>query len=127
MPGFNVNKLAVVVTTPPYSNLTITAIDYVETALSLGVDVIGVFFYQDGVLNASKHISLPSDEFDVTQCWQQLSEDKNIPLHLCISAAEKRGLSDETEHGSNIAPFFTVSGLGELVELTTMADRVVQL
>ncbi len=120
-------SLAIVVTTPPHSNLTVTAIDFIEAAIASSIKIVGVFFYQDGVLNASKHISLPSDEFNVTQCWQQLSEDKNIPLHLCISAAEKRGLSDETEHGSNIAPFFTVSGLGELVELTTMADRVVQL
>jgi tRNA 2-thiouridine synthesizing protein D len=122
-----VQTLAIVVTTPPHSNLTFTAIDFIEAAIASNIKVIGVFFYQDGVLNASKHIALPSDEINVTQCWQQLSEAKNIPLHLCISAAEKRGLSDETEFGSNILPFFTVSGLGELVELTTLADRVVQL
>ena len=52
---------------------------------------------------------------------------------MCISAAEKRGLSDELladnslHTNSNIDSAFTVSGLGELVELTSQADRVVQL
>ncbi len=39
-----VKTLAVIVTTPPYSNLSVTALDYIETALKTGVEVIGVFF-----------------------------------------------------------------------------------
>ena len=65
-----------------------------------------------------------------------------MPLYLCISAAEKRGLTDElnnhepsshelshepSQETSNIDSVFTVSGLGELVELTSKAERVVQL
>ncbi|MCI2284382.1 hypothetical protein L3081_14560 [Colwellia sp. MSW7] len=57
-----VNSLAVIVTTPPHSNLSVTALDYIETALN-GVDVIGVFFYQDGVMHADTSIQIASDEF----------------------------------------------------------------
>lgn len=123
------NTLALVVTTPPNSNLTTTAINLVHAALNNGVKLIGVFFYQDGVLNAAKHLSIPSDEFQTLTQWQQLSSDYNVPLYLCITAAEKRGLSDElNQHElSNIDKAFTVSGLGELVELTSKAERVVQL
>ncbi|SEL12109.1 tRNA 2-thiouridine synthesizing protein D [Colwellia chukchiensis] len=123
------NTLALVVTTPPNSNLTTTAINLIKSALASGVEVIGVFFYQDGVLNAAKHLSIPSDEYQSLAHWQQLNHDHHIPLHLCITAAEKRGLSDEHgEHAqSTIAQSFTVSGLGELVELTSKAQRVVQL
>ena len=123
------NRLALVVTTPPNSNLTTTAINLVRAALDSGVSIIGVFFYQDGVLNAAKYLSIPSDEFQTLAQWQQLNSVYNVPLYLCITAAEKRGLSDELNNheSSNIDSAFTVSGLGELVELTSKAERVVQL
>jgi tRNA 2-thiouridine synthesizing protein D len=123
------NTLALVVTTPPNSNLTTSAINLVHTAVENNIKVIGVFFYQDGVLNAAKHLSIPSDEFQTLARWQQLRNDFGVPLYLCITAAEKRGLSDELsrDDSSNIDTAFTVSGLGELVELTSNAERVVQL
>lgn len=123
------NRLALVVTTPPNSNLTTTAINLVRAALDSGVSIMGVFFYQDGVLNAAKYLSIPSDEFQTLTQWQQLNSEYNVPLYLCITAAEKRGLSDELNNheSSNIDSAFTVSGLGELVELTSKAERVVQL
>jgi|VirMetMinimDraft_7_1064189.scaffolds.fasta_scaffold17289_6 tRNA 2-thiouridine synthesizing protein D len=136
------NTLALVVTTPPNSNLTTSAINLVHAAIENNVKVIGVFFYQDGVLNAAKHLSIPSDEFQTLTQWQQLNSRYDVPLYLCISAAEKRGLTDElnnhepsshelshepSQETSNIDSVFTVSGLGELVELTSKAERVVQL
>lgn len=119
-------KLAVVVTTPPYSNLTRTALAYIEAAIANGLDVIGVFFYQDGVINANQGVAVPNDEFGAIDGWRALNAKHQIPLHLCVSSGEKRGLSDEMP-GYNIEPCFTVSGLGELVELSSNADRVVQL
>ncbi|WP_281557217.1 sulfurtransferase complex subunit TusD [Thalassomonas sp. RHCl1] len=119
-------KLAVVITTPPYSNLTATALDYVESALKAGFEVIGIFFYQEGVLHADSNLSIASDEFQAVAKWQQLHQQYQLPLHLCITAAEKRGLRDDITP-TNINPLFTVSGLGELVELTDKADRVIQL
>jgi len=127
----------VVITTPPYSNLTITALNYIEAALSANVAVVGVFFYQDGVLNASNKVSITSDEFQTVSRWQTLHQVHQLPLHLCNTAGEKRGLSDEgsdseskignnTENNSDINSAFTVSGLGELVEITNQAQRVVQ-
>lgn len=124
--GNEMNKLAVVVTSPPHSNLTNTAIKYIEAALQANINVIGVFFYQDGVLNASSQISIPSDEFQIITAWDKLAEVYKLPLHLCISAAQKRGLTDDETENANINPSFTVSGLGELVELSNQADRLIQ-
>ncbi|MFT5813990.1 MAG: tRNA 2-thiouridine synthesizing protein D [Psychroserpens sp.] len=123
------NTLALVVTTQPNSNLTTTAINLVWAAIESGVSVIGVFFYQDGVLNAAKHLSIPTDEYQTLKQWQKINREYGVPLYLCITAAEKRGLSDELDNHevSSIDPVFTVSGLGELVELTSKAERVVQL
>jgi len=121
-----VKKLAVLVTTSPYSNLSVTALDYVETALKNGIELVGVFFYQDGVMHANKNIQIANDEFQVIQHWQRLQHTYKTPLHLCITAAEKRGMSDDNDSADHIHSIFTVSGLGELVELSSIADRMVQ-
>ena len=118
--------LAVVVTTPPYSHLTITAIRYVEAALEAGINIIGVFFYQDGVMHANKDINIASDEYQAIIQWQKLHHQYLLPLHICVTAAEKRGISCDSIENEKINEAFTVSGLGELVELTTKASRLVQ-
>ncbi len=124
-------SIAFMVTSPPHDNYTATAIQFISAALSNNnIDVLGVFFYQNGVLNGSNVLTMPSDELQAIKQWQALHKQYNLPLHLCITAAEKRGLSDEiniAEHPSNISDCFTISGLGELVELTTQADRFIQL
>lgn len=123
------NKLAVMITTPPYSNLTATAVDYIETALLAGVDITGVFFYQDGAINANNNVYIASDEYQIIDKLTQLHKLYKLPLHLCITAAEKRGITcdDKSEGDSiNLNPIFTVSGLGELVTLTTNCTRLIQ-
>ncbi|MDT0601990.1 sulfurtransferase complex subunit TusD [Thalassotalea castellviae] len=122
-------KLAVIVTTPPTSPLTQTAYQFIETALSQSVELLGVFFYQSGVLNASQYLSLPNDEFPLHNKWQQLNKDHDVPFYLCSTAAEKHGLikAEEPMCTSLIISGFTIAGLGELVELSLKADRVVQL
>jgi len=128
-----VRTLSVVITTPPSSYLTITAIDYITHAINAGVNLVGVFFYQDGVLNASANIAIPNDEYQTHKQWQKLKQEHGVNLHVCITACEKRGLSDELDapvseetKQTNISQYFTVSGLGELVELTTKSEKVVQ-
>ncbi|TYK66852.1 sulfurtransferase complex subunit TusD [Colwellia echini] len=120
------NTLAVVITTPPHSPLTATAINYVESALVAGINVIGVFFYQGGAMHANSNISIASDEYQAIEHWQQLAQQYQLPLHICITAAEKRGIACDAIDGEKLNGAFTVSGLGELVELSTKASRLVQ-
>ncbi|MDO6446923.1 sulfurtransferase complex subunit TusD [Colwellia sp. 1_MG-2023] len=121
--------MAVIITTPPTSHLTQTAFQLIETALRQHSKVIGVFFYQSGVLNASQYLSIPNDEFPLQKKWQQLNKDHAVPYYLCSTAAEKHGLikADEPMSTSLLMDEFTIAGLGELVELSLKADRVVQL
>ncbi|GLX80409.1 hypothetical protein tinsulaeT_37490 [Thalassotalea insulae] len=119
-------SLAVIITTAPNNHLTETAFQFISQSVDQGMNVIGVFFYQVGVLNASEHLVIPSDESPLLPRWQELSQTTNIPLYLCSTAAEKHGLLSE----SNLElshQAFTMAGLGELVELHSKADRVVQL
>jgi tRNA 2-thiouridine synthesizing protein D len=95
----------------------------------MNVNVVGVFFYQGGVLNGSQHLALPNDEYQAHKQWQQLHNDYSLPLHLCATAAEKHGLTDDIndQKTTNINEAFTLSGLGELVELNVSADSLIQL
>ncbi|TPH12777.1 sulfurtransferase complex subunit TusD [Litorilituus lipolyticus] len=125
------NKLAVIITSPPSSNLSVTAIEYIEAALALQIEIVGIFFYQDGVLHANTFVEVPTDEYQAQAKWLALKNEFNLSLHLCVTAASKRGLQvDETNsvepQSSNVADAFEISGLGELVELTNYADRVIQ-
>ena len=121
--------LAVIITSPPSNHLTQTAYQIVAQAHEQGVSVVGVFFYQSGVMNASKHLAIPNDEFPLVSKWSALSSAHNIPLYLCSTAAEKHGLIIENNPNSNelINEEFVIAGLGELVQLSSKANRTVQL
>lgn len=81
-------SLAVIVTTAPTANASNTAYKIVEQAINNNVAIAGVFFYQDGVLNASKYLAIPSDELQIITLWRELQQQHNVPLHLCATAAE---------------------------------------
>jgi tRNA 2-thiouridine synthesizing protein D len=124
--------MAVVVTTPPYDNLTTTTINIIKAALANNICIVGVFFYQKGVLNAAKNLSFPNDEFQTQQHWQSLAKEHKLALYLCSTAAEKHGLVvDNFQHEKDelalIDDSFILAGLGELVTLTNEAERVLQL
>ena len=99
-----------------------------QAIIAQGHTINGIFFYQDGVINANISIQTPSDEINLLHAWQTFHQTTSTPLHLCITAAERRGLTDGSDdHFANIDKTFTISGLGELVVLTSGADKVIQL
>ncbi len=91
-----------------------------------------VFFYQEGVSNASG-LTLPAnDEFDLSKAWKGLSQEHNVPLETCVAAAFRRGLINVNEAklhalpASNMAAEFELIGLGSLAEALLNADRIIQ-
>lgn len=91
-----------------------------------------VFFYQDGVSNASSLTVPASDEFDLVSAWQALAQAHNIGLETCVAAALRRGVisrNEQKQHAlpaSNMAKGFTQVGLGSLSESLLSADRVIE-
>jgi len=72
-----------------------------------------------------------TDEFDLVRAWQKLARDKSITLNVCVSAALRRGISDEVIQSNlgdtpRLQSNFTFSGLGALAEALLVCDRVVQ-
>lgn len=92
---------------------------FVDAAIQAAHQIDCIFLYQDGVYHANQHIQLASDEFPLGDTWQAL-HDLYIPILLCVTAAEKRGIDIENT-GS-----FKVAGLAEFSMLAAKADKWVQ-
>lgn len=125
------SKFIIQVNTAAYSACTsYRAYRSTQAVLAAGHHVLRIFFYQEGVLNTNQLNTPANDEFDLHAAWQTLSEQYNIPLVNCASAALRRGVLSETtakENGYahwNMQPPFTMAGLGELVTGIEEADRL---
>lgn len=92
---------------------------FATSALAQGHTIRCIFLYQDGVYHASPCFDLASDEFDPAKVWQTLHE-QGIELHLCVTAATKRGMDLER------SGVFSVSGLAEFAMEAAQADKWVQ-
>ena len=90
-----------------------------------------MFFYHDGVNNGTRLTTPPQDDRDIVKRWSELAEEHGLDLVVCIAAAQRRGIVDETEQkrhrkdANNIAPNFRISGLGQLIEAGVNSDRLV--
>jgi tRNA 2-thiouridine synthesizing protein D len=109
-----------------------SALRFAQTVQASEHQLQGIFFYQDGVLNASNLLITASDEFNLYQAWVDLAQQHNCPLLVCVTAATKRGVLSQLDAQENdktnfnlSAPFESV-GLGELAVLMRDSDRLVQ-
>lgn len=126
-------RFALLVTGPVYgTEQSYAAYQFAQAVIEKKHAIVGVFFYQDGVMNANSLTSAASDENDLHMLWCKLAEEYQIPLHTCIAAAQRRGILDAVvakEAGKttfNVCPPFLLSGLGQLAEMLITADRVVR-
>lgn len=122
------------VTGPVYGTQQATsAYQFSQAVIEEGHQIESIFFYREGIHNANKLISPASDEFDLVRAWQQLAEQQNIILNVCVSAALRRGVIDHKEAElreiltvANLQSGFVLSGLGSLAEAMLTCDRVIQ-
>lgn len=126
-------RFALMVTGPAYgTQQASSALQFAKAALAEGHEIACVFFYREGVYNANQLTSPVSDEFDLVRAWQSLHDENGVALHICVAAALRRGVTDETEARQlglptfNLQPGFSLSGLGSLAEAALTCDRMVQ-
>lgn len=126
-------KFTVVVLGAPYGTQgASSAYQFCASVVQAGHSIAGVFFYQEGVLNASQLVSPASDEVNLPDLWAELASQQKFPLEVCVSAALRRGIVNEVEAQQlalsqyNLKAPFVLSGLGQLAELSAKADRLVQ-
>uniref|UniRef100_A0A3B0MMT7 Sulfurtransferase TusD n=1 Tax=Arsenophonus endosymbiont of Trialeurodes vaporariorum TaxID=235567 RepID=A0A3B0MMT7_9GAMM len=121
------------VTEPTYGTQQATnAWQFANALVMEGHILKTVFFYQEGVYNGNQLISLASDEFNLLIGWKTLAQQTGCQLNVCVAAALRRGIIDETEAknshllGANLDEDFVLSGLGSLAEAMLVCDRTVQ-
>lgn len=109
-----------------------SAYQFAQALIGQGHQLVSVFFYQDGVSNATA-LSVPAnDEFDLVKAWQSLAKEHGVRLETCVAAALRRGIVSSEEASLhalpqfNLADGFTQAGLGSLAEAMLTQDRVVQ-
>ncbi|QKT04043.1 sulfurtransferase complex subunit TusD [Ectothiorhodospiraceae bacterium 2226] len=125
-------KFGILVNEGPYTHqASDTAYQFTKAALEKGHEIFRVFFYNDGVYNGSRYGVPPQDDRNLSVLWSELAAAHNLDMVVCVAAAQRRGILDESEakrhgkDGNNIAPGFRISGLGQLIEAGIQADRLV--
>jgi tRNA 2-thiouridine synthesizing protein D len=108
-----------------------SALRFSQAAVAEGHTISQVFFYQDGVSHASR-LSMPlDDEFNALERWTEFAAQNSVPLVVCISAGERRGIMSDTQAAEyqlgvgNSHSGFSVAGLGALHEASLNSDRTV--
>ena len=114
-------KFALMISEGPYTHqASDTAYQFAKAAIGKGHEVQRVFFYHDGVYNATRFTEPPQDDRHIVNRWSALAAQHKVDLVVCVAAALRRGIKDEL-----LAPGFRISGLGQLVDSGIKADRFV--
>lgn len=125
-------KFAILINEGPYQHQAAdSAYQFAKAALERGHEIFRIFFYHDGVNNATRLTVPPQDDRNIVDRWTKLAQEYNLDLVVCIAAAQRRGILDANEakrngkNADNLADGFRISGLGQLIEAGTQADRLV--
>ena len=125
-------KFALQINEGPYQHqASDTAYFFAKAALEKGHEIFRIFFYHDGVNNATRLSTPPQDDRHIANRWAELAQAHGLDLVVCVAAAQRRGIVDEGEaarggkDATNIHPGFRISGLGQLVEAAIQSDRLV--
>jgi tRNA 2-thiouridine synthesizing protein D len=125
-------KFSILVSEGPYTHQSSdTAYQFAKAALAKGHEIFRIFFYHDGVNNATRLTTPPQDDRNIVNRWSKLAEENKLDLVVCVAAAQRRGIVDESEmkrngkDANNLAPGFRISGLGQLIEAGIQSDRLV--
>ncbi len=125
-------KFALQINEGPYQHqASDSAYFFAKALLEKGHEIFRVFFYHDGVNNATRLTTPPQDDRHIVNRWAELAGQYDLDLVVCVAAAQRRGIVDEGEmtrngkDATNIHPRFRISGLGQLVEAAIQADRLV--
>ncbi len=96
-----------------------------------GHEIVRLFFYQDGVYNASGSVVTPQDEQDLPKQWRNFVTERQLDGVVCIAAALRRGVLNAEEatryqrEAAAVDAPWELSGLGQLHDAVQDADRLI--
>lgn len=109
----------VILEAPYHYQASDSAYNFVKAALAKGHEIVGIFFYSDGVINVTKLMDPPQDDRHISKRWSELGA-QGIDIVACIASAKRRGITDDI-----IIPNARIGGLGQLTEIITKVDRLI--
>jgi tRNA 2-thiouridine synthesizing protein D len=113
-------KLTILVLEGPYNHqASDSAYQFVQAALKKGHEITGIFFYNDGVINATDFMSPPQDDRHIANRWSALGAQQ-IDMVVCVAAGNRRGIVENV-----LVPNIRISGLGQLANMIKHSDRLV--
>ena len=113
-------KISVLIQEGPYNHeASDSAYNFIQAALAKGHSIRGIFFYDDGVYNATRLMDPPQDDRHISKRWSELGAT-GIDMVVCVAAAARRGITNEV-----LAPNIRISGLGQLASMISKSDRIV--
>lgn len=125
-------KFSIVIYAAPYSTeAASSALRFAKSVIEQGHEVYRLFFFGDGVHNASRLTVVGQDEANLQRQWDALIETHAIDSVICVSSALRRGILDETEadrHNKGTRSAFAsseIAGLGQLIDAALRSDRLV--
>ena len=124
-------KFAIALFSAAHAPSSRRALLFAQAALASGHEIVRLFFYQDGVYNASNSVVTPQDELDLPQQWRAFVSEHQMDGVVCIAAALRRGVLDEEEAGRYqrdavaVGAPWELSGLGQLHDAVQDADRLI--
>jgi len=125
-------KFSIMINEGPYTHqASDSAYQFAKAVLEKGHEIFRIFFYHDGVNNATSLTTPPQDDRNIVNRWSEFAQANNLDMVVCIAAAQRRGIVDPDEmkrhgkEGHNLAKGFRISGLGQLIEAGIDAERLV--
>ncbi|MCY1428592.1 Putative sulfurtransferase DsrE [Pseudomonas fluorescens] len=124
-------KFAIAVFSAAHAPSSRRALLFAQAALAGGHEIVRLFFYQDGVYNASASVVTPQDEPDLPKQWHAFVSDHQLDGVVCIAAALRRGVLNEEEarryqrEAVAVGAPWELSGLGQLHDAAQDADRLI--
>jgi len=125
-------KFSILINEGPYTHqASDSAYQFAKSILAKGHEIFRIFFYHDGVNNATRLTTPPQDDRNIVNRWSKLADEHKLDMVVCVAAAQRRGIVDEGEakrngkDATNLAPGFRISGLGQLIEAGIQSDRLV--
>jgi tRNA 2-thiouridine synthesizing protein D len=124
-------KFAIAVFSAAHAPSSRRALLFAQAALAGGHEIVRLFFYQDGIYNASNTLVAPQDEQDIARQWREFVSTHQLDGVVCIAAALRRGVLNTEEatryqrSAANLDAPWALSGLGQLHDAAQAADRLI--
>jgi tRNA 2-thiouridine synthesizing protein D len=124
-------KFAIALFSAAHAPSSRRALLFAQAALAGGHEIVRLFFYQDGVYNASTSVVTPQDEQDLPKQWRAFVAEHQLDGVVCIAAALRRGVLNNEEaqryqrEAVAVGAPWELSGLGQLHDAVQDADRLI--